>query len=245
MNPVLAISQAVIADAIRRKLIWSVVVFAALLAVMAPALPSYGQGVISSVYREVTISLMYAASLVIALGLASTRIPSEVERRTVFNVLSRDVRRWEYVVGTWLGMFALLGVVLVAFTVIAMGIGGFIYREWMLQMLQAALAVWLEMGVIMALTVLMSTRFGPITAVVAGMGFAFAGHSVGQLAAKALGVEQAPWWVPSLDAFNIINPVAHGTGYSLNYALSMVGVFLAWSALLLIGASAMFGSRDL
>ena len=51
------------ADAIRRKLIWSVVVFAALLAFMAPSLPSYGQGVISAVYREVTIALMFGIPL--------------------------------------------------------------------------------------------------------------------------------------------------------------------------------------
>lgn len=245
MKPVLAIARAVIADAIRRKLVWAVVVFAALLAFMAPSLPSYGQGVVSAVYREVTISLMYAAALVVALGLASTRIPAEVERRTVFNVLSRDVRRWEYVVGTWAGMFALLGVVLLAFTGIAIGIGALVYSEFMPNMLQGALAVWLEMGVLMALTVMMSTRFGPITAVVAGLAFAFVGHSVGGLAAKSLGVENAPWWVPSLDAFNVINPVAHGTGYGLLYAVSMAGVFATWTAMLLLGASAMFSGRDL
>lgn len=245
MRPVIAIAQSVIADAIRRKLIWSVVVFAALLAFMAPSLPSYGQGVISAVYREVTIALMFAAALVIALGLAATRIPGEVERRTVFNVLSRDVRRWQYVVGTWLGMFALLGVVLLAFTAIAIAVGGIVYSEFMPQMLQGGLAVWLEMGVIMALTVMMSTRFGAITAVVAGLAFTFVGHSVAGLAAQALNVEVAPWWVPSLNVFNVVNPVAHGAGYSLAYAASMLGVFAAWACLLLFAAGGMFSGRDL
>lgn len=245
MSPVLAIAQSVIADAIRRKLVWSVVVFAAILALMAPSLPSYGQGVDAAVYREVTLTLTYTAALVVALGLASTRIPAEVERRTVFNILARDVRRWHYVVGSWLGMFAVLGIVLTAFTVIAMGVGGIVYSEFMPRLLEGAFAVWLEMGVIMALTVLMSTRFGSITAVVGGMTFAFVGHSVGGLVAKSLGAASAPWWVPSLDAFNVINPVAHGTGYSAVYAVSMMGVAIAWAAALLLGASALFESRDL
>ena len=47
-----------------------------------------------------------------------TAIPAEVERRTVFNVISQGVRRWQYVVGTWLGMFVVLGVVMAAFTVV-------------------------------------------------------------------------------------------------------------------------------
>lgn len=246
MNATWAIARAVIADAARRKVTWVVFVFAALLAFAVPSLPSYGQGVVGAVFREVTIALMFVATMVVALALAATRIPGEVERRTVFSLLARDVRRWQYVVGTWIGTFVVTGLVLAAFTVVAIATGYFVYGEVMLVLFQGALAVWLETGVVMALAVLVSTRFNPVTAIVATLSFAFIGHSIaGLIAPSAHGGSEAPWWLPSLDVFNVINPVAHGDGYSIVYAMAMLAAFAAWSALLLGGASALFARRDL
>ncbi len=244
VKKILAISAAVVADAARRKVVWVVVVFAGVLALAIPALPSYGEGVAAAVFREVSIALTYAAALVVALSLSVTRIPNEVERRTVFNVITRDVRRWHYVAGTWLGMFAVLGLVIAAFSVVTIGIGALTYSEVMWRLLQGSLAVWLEMGVLMAFAVMMSCAFGPVTAAVGSLAFAFVGHAVTGLLSLPEGV-RAPWYLPGLDVFNVITPVAHGAGVGLAYVASMVVVFIAWVVLLLIGGSALFSKRDL
>jgi ABC-type transport system involved in multi-copper enzyme maturation permease subunit len=242
----LAIATAVVADAIRRKVVWVVLVFAVFLGLSIPALPSYGVGVAASVFREVAIALTYAAAVVVALALSATRIPVEVERRTVFNVVSRDVRRWQYVAGSWLGMFIVLGGVIAMCTVATIGIGYFTMtgNEVMWRLLEAGFAVWLEVGVIMAFAVMMSCYFGAITAVVGALAFTFIGHAAVSLLQLPEGA-RAPWYVPSLDIFNVINPVALGTGYGVVYAFSMVLAFSAWVGLLLLVASALFGRRDL
>jgi len=244
MNKMVAISSSVVADAVRRKVVWVVVVFAAILALVIPSLPSYGIGVVGAVFREVSIALMFAASFVVALALSSTRIPAEVDRRTVFNVLSRDVRRWQYVVGSWLGMFVVVGVTILSFTIVAIAVGGFAYHALMWMLFQAAFAVWFEMGVLMAFTVMMSTRFGTVTSIVAALAFAFIGHSVGTFFMVGE-TSQIPWYVPSLDIFNVINPVAHGHGYGLIYAGGMLLAFATWCGLLLVFGSAIFEGRDL
>jgi ABC-type transport system involved in multi-copper enzyme maturation permease subunit len=244
MIKVYAISRAVVADAIRRKVLWIVVVFSAILALAIPALPSYGVGVAAAVFREVSIALMYAAALVMALALAVTRIPLEVERRTVFNIISRDVRRWQYVFATWLGMFVVLGVMLLAFTAITIGIGAVTYHTAMWQLLEASLAVWLEIGVIMAFAVMLSCWFGPVTATVGALAFAFIGHAF----VSILGLPElssVPWYIPNLEVFNVISPVAHGSGYGLAYGAGMVLAFTGWVSLLLAAAAAIFSRRDL
>jgi len=246
MRKMLAIAAAVVADAIRRKVVWVVLVFAVFLGLSIPALPSYGVGVASSVFREVAIALTYAAALVVGLALSATRIPVEVERRTVFNVISRDVRRWQYVAGTWLGMFTVLGGLIFACSIATIVIGYLTMPgdEVMWRLLEAAFAVWLETGVIMAFAVMMSCLFGAITAVVGALAFTFIGHAVITFLRLPEGA-RAPWYFPSLDIFNVINPVALGTGYGPLYALSMVVAFCAWIALLLLGASLLFRGRDL
>lgn len=244
MMKLFAISKSVVSDALRRKVVWVVLVFAAVLAAAIPALPSYGVGVVEAVFREVAVALMYAASLIVALALAATRIPAEVERRTVFNVLAKDVRRWQYVAGTWLGMFVVLGLVLAAFALATVAIGWFQYGAPMPLLFEAAFAVWLEMGVIMAFTVMLSTAFGSATAVVGGLAIAFIGHAaVGLL--HLTEAQRAPAWFPSLDVFNVINPVAFGSGASGTYVLAMVIAFIAWVCLFMLGGAALFGGRDL
>lgn len=143
---VAAIAYAVIADAVRRKVVWVVLLFGALLAFAIPALPSYGAGVVEAVYREVALALMYVALVVIALSLAANRLPSEIERRTVYSILTRGVRRWEYIVGTWVGIFATIGIVAAAFTAVAIAVGWFTYGQMMIILLQGALMIWFEAG---------------------------------------------------------------------------------------------------
>ena len=100
MRAVWAIAGSVVADALRRKVVYIVLAFAAFMAVSIPRLPSYGVGVDEAVFREVALALMYAAAVVVVLSLSANRIPGEVERRTVYNVLSKRVHRWEYLAGT-------------------------------------------------------------------------------------------------------------------------------------------------
>lgn len=247
MGRILTIAGAVLRDAIRRKFLWVVAVFAALMVLVIPSLPSYGSaGVLAAVYREVAIALMYVAAFVVTVAYATTRIPAEVERRTVFTLLARDVERWHYVVGTWLGLFAVVGIAVALFCTTVIGVGAFVYGQAMVQVLLAGLAIWFEMGVIAALAVLASTRFGVVTNVVAVLTFAFAGHSVSTLVTGGSSHgEGVPWYVPSLEVFNVINPVAHGDGFGFAYAGAMSVVFAAWVILLLAGASAVFGGRDL
>lgn len=57
-----------------------------------------------------TISL---TGLLVGLLGAAQLIPAEIERRTILTALCRPLRRWEFVVGKYLGLVFLLGVMLV------------------------------------------------------------------------------------------------------------------------------------
>lgn len=242
MGRPLAIAGAIVADALRRKVVWVVILFAALMAIAIPSLPSYGTGVIDAVYREVALALIYVASMVVMLSLAANRIPSEIERRTLYTVLSRDVRRWEYVVGTWLGVFAVMGGVIGAFCVTTQIVGLAVYGDLMWILWQGALSIWLEMGVVAAFAIAVSTVAGPVIVAVASLGFIFVTHvREGVLG----GLDSALWnFYPSLDTFNIINPVAHGSGVDLMYLLVMTGVFVAWVGVVLLAGATVFEKRD-
>jgi len=243
MRRLSAIAGAVFLDAIKRKVVYAVGFFAVILAFSAPSLPSYGVGVDVGVYREVALALTFVASLVLALSLAGNRIPSEVERRTVYNVVAKPVGRWEYVVGTWAGITAVMGAVIAAFTVVDQLVGLARYGDPMWQLWQGAVAIWFETGVLTAFAVAVSALSGAMVVTVATLTFAFIGHS------RQPVLESFPsfpaWLYPSLDAFNVINPVAHGAGVGPVYIAIMGAVFVGWVAALLVLGSLGFARRDL
>jgi len=244
MTKIVAIANAVIADALRRKVVYIVLAFAVFMAVAIPRLPSYGVGVVEAIFREVALALTYAAAIVVALSLAANLVPAQVERRTVYNVLGRDVRRWQYLVGSWLGVFAVMGLTVGAFTLVNIGIGAATYQQFMWRLLEGGLAIWLETGVVAAFAIMVSTIIGPVPVVVASLAFLFVGHLGGGPQQEA-GVRAASAFYPTLETFNIINPVAHGSGVSLGYDGLMFVVAAAWVGILLLVGMLLFDRRDL
>lgn len=244
MGNVVAIAAAVVADAGRRKVGWIVFVVAAILAAMIPSLPSYGVGVVQAVFREVALALIFAASLVLTLSLAANRVPGEVERRTVYNVLAKRVHRWEYLTGSWLGVVVVMALAIAAFTAVTQGVGFMRYGDPMWRLWQGAFGIWCEMGALAAFTVAVSALTGPVVVVAASLAFLFAAHSRSALLGEgATGLAASLY--PSFDTFNVIDPVAHGAGVGPVYLLVMLASFVAWSACLLLAGSVAFGRRDL
>lgn len=238
------IAFAVVADSLRRKVVYVVLVFAGLMAFAIPSLPDYGLGVEGAVFREVALALAYVTALVVTLSLAANRVPGEIERRTVYNVIGKRVARWEYLAGTWLGVFLVVGGVIASFTVIELVTGLIAYGEPMWQLWQGALAVWLEMGVVAAFATAVSALTGPVVVVTATLAALFAGHARSTLLGGEGALALQPF-VPSLDAFNVVNPVAHGSGVPPLYIASMLVVFVGLTGISLIAGSILFAGRDL
>lgn len=240
---VLAIAGAAVADAVRRKVFYVLILFALAMVIVIPTLPSYGVGVVKEVYREVALALEFVVSFVLAIALSANRIPGDVERRTIYNVLSKKVERREYVLGAWLGIAAALAAALVCFTVIAQVVGFAVYRDVMWRLWQGSFAIWLEMGVLAAFSIAFSAFSGPVAAATASIAFVFVGHSRDALVGSPGSLAYRLY--PSLDAFNVINPVAHGTGISPAYAASMIAVFVGYAGIMLLIAVLAFSRKDL
>jgi ABC-type transport system involved in multi-copper enzyme maturation permease subunit len=235
----LAIAGSVFMDAVRKRVVLLVGFFGFVMAVAIPSLPSYGLGIVVGVYREISLALTFAAS-----GAPANRVPGEMERRTVYNVLAKPVHRLEYLVGTWAGIFGVLGAVIAGFTLVEQVIGYVQYGDPMWRLWQGALAIWLETGVLAAVAVAVSAMAGPVVVVVATATVLFAGHARdGLLGADSSGLARTLY--PSLDTFNVINQVAHGTGIDPAYVGAMALAFVGWVGVVLLLGVAAFGRRDL
>ena len=238
-----SIALAVLADMVRRRAFYVVAFFAVVMTVAIPSLPSYGIGVVKAVFREVSLGLTYFFALALTVAVGATRVHAEIERRTIYNILAKNVRRWEYLVGTWLGIALFIGAAIACFTVVEQLVGFFTYGDPVWRLWQGSFAIWLEMGVLAAFAVAFSTLSGAVAGATATLTFLFIAHSRDALLTASAGPARALY--PSLDTFNVINPVAHGTGITALYALVMIATFVGYAGVLLALGTLAFQKKDL
>lgn len=171
-------------------------------------------------------------------------------------MLSRPVRRWEFVVGKF---FGLTGTLIV--NTFFMAIGVFLallyvsrhFEKADLQVLAALYFIVLEFLIVCALALFFSSFSTPIMSAV----FTFALFVVGSLADDLRGfaritagvpgaiVTAAGYVVPNFSAFNIINQAAHGDGVPGRLLFYNTLYALLYSAVAISAAVLIFQRRNL
>src|SRR5450432_3664113 len=82
-----------------------------------------GLGVLSArsettVLRGMMLGIIQLTSAVIAIVLTVYMLPNEIERRTIYTILSKPVQRWQFLIGKYLGAVAALGIMMVLMSVV-------------------------------------------------------------------------------------------------------------------------------
>lgn len=136
--------------------------------------------------KDIGSAAISVTGLLVAMIGAAQLIPAEIERRTIYTVLSKPVRRFEFLIGKYFGLLSLLTIMLVIMSVMFAGVL-FIketieVQEVMIQapngvpsegqlemiakikeqsrdtgMLQALLLIWMKLALVAAIAVTLST----------------------------------------------------------------------------------------
>jgi Cu-processing system permease protein len=210
-----------------------------------------GQGDRLTVDLGLTVISMLGLLAVLMVG--TSLVAKEIERRTIFNLLSRPLPRPLYLVGKWAGLTAALWTVSAALGLALCGL--LAVKGLGARMPSVAEAVYLaslELSVVTAIAVMCSALSTPVLSALYTLGFYCVGQWSGDLRQFAAG---APGTlgpmrrvvadvVPNLPVFNIRTLAAAGQtasaahlGMASAYALLYIGCVLALAA-------AAFESRD-
>ena len=207
-------------EAVRDRVLYNLIVFALL---MSGAAVLVGQ-ISIDIERLVVINLGLTAvslfGMVIAIFIGIGLVSKEIEKRTLYTVLSRPVRRWEFIVGKF---FGLAGTLVVNTFFMAIGVfAALLYVSHHFQkpdgwVLVALYFIILQFLIITALTLLFSSFSSPLLSAV----FAFSLFVIGSFAEDLRGfagmthgvtrwlATGAAYLVPNFSALNVISSVAH------------------------------------
>ncbi len=146
----------------RRKDVYTAIILALVITVPLAGVHIFGFKGIVRYLREIMLLLIWLFSIVIGLTTAARQIPGEIERRTIYPLLARPVRRGEFVVGKFLGAWSATASAILLFYVCYILLVGFKEGEWVTPVLVQAVVFHLIFAALMvALTIFGSTFLTP------------------------------------------------------------------------------------
>jgi ABC-type transport system involved in multi-copper enzyme maturation permease subunit len=253
---VLYIASNTFREAVRDRVLYNLVAFALL---MSGAAILVGQ-ISINIERLVVVNLGLTAvslfGMVIAIFIGIGLVSKEIEKRTLYTIISRPVRRWEFIVGKFFGLAGTLAVntVLMAVGVFAalLYVSGHFQAAdgWVLVALYFAI---LQFLIITALALLFSSFSSPLMSTI----FAFSLFIIGSFAEDLRGfaglthgmthwlATAAAYLVPNFSALNVISAVAHQQPVASQLILYNTVYALLYAGMALSGAVLIFERRNL
>lgn len=104
MTEILAIGLNTFREAIRNKVLYLILLFAVLLIGSSLFLSTLALDRALGVIKNLGLTAINVFGLLVALFIGVSLIPQEVESKTIYTIVSQGVRRWQFVLGKFLGL---------------------------------------------------------------------------------------------------------------------------------------------
>ena len=243
-------------EAIRNKILYSVLLFAAVLMGAATFYGSVSIGSEEKVIKDFGLFCLSFFGAIITMLSGVSLLNKELKQKTVYHILSKPVKRWEFIVGKHLGLtltvnvlISLMGAGLVAFAAC------FERKiDWLL--FQGVLFAQLEITVVAALTIFFSAMV--ITTTLSGIftfGTYIAGKSISYFsyfftqgdeygAAITTVIRILDWILPDLSLFGVNNLLVYGVPATAEQFCAAFFYCLGYTCIILCLAVLIFQRRE-
>ena len=271
------IARATTKEAIRQPVFLLLLGLGALLLVVNTFLPFFSLGSDIKMLKDCGLMTLLFFSLLLAVWTASTSIASEIEGKTTMTLLSKPINRRQFIIGKYVGIvnstLCLLLPLVVLFCLLLLYKVGYDAREsskeiptWFedrslnadrlkeaLQIMPGILLMVLEIAVMTAVSVAISTRTPMVVNIVTCLAIFVVGHLTPVLVKSGvLKLEFVSFMarliatlLPSLEVFNMEAAVATGTMVPASYLAYSALYGAAYIAAMILLAFILFEDRDL
>jgi len=243
-------------EAVRDRVLYNLIAFALLLSGAAILVGQISIEIEKLVVINLGLTAVSLFGVVIAIFIGIGLVSKEIDKRTLYTVLSRPVRRWEFIIGKFCG---LAGTLVVNAFFMAVGVFAalfyvshkFVRADALI--LVALYFIVLEFLIVCSVALLFSSFSSPLLSAV----FTFSLFVIGSFAedlrnfaGMAHGVSRwlatgAAYLVPNFSAFNVITSIAHEQPVAAQLILQNTLYALFYAAMALSGAILIFEHRNL
>jgi len=242
-SPIVVIAQQTMREASRRRTLPALVLFGCGIIVSSAFLSFFQLGVEIKFFKDIAFTVIFMFGTLATLVIVSTQLSGEIESRTIYNVLSKPIQRWELVVGKFVGTIATIALAVAPMVAILVF---FIYTDHggsALEAVKGAYMLWLAFTVLSAVALgIASVATSTVTAALTVLVFVvsylkgavttyldlISAHPVVAYFGQAL-----YYLLPNFENFNTRTAVVHDElvpwaylGRTTLYAAALIGLFL-------------------
>jgi ABC-type transport system involved in multi-copper enzyme maturation permease subunit len=253
---ILTIASNTFREAVRDRVLYNLVAFAVLISGAAVLVGQISFGIERLVVVNLGLTAISLFGVVISILIGIGLVSKEMDKRTIYTMLSRPVGRWEFILGKYLG---LAGTLVVNAALMAVGVlAALLYVSHRLHaadgwILVALYFIVLEFLIVTSISLLFSSFSTPLMSAVFASCFFVVGSFAEDLREVAKMTQGLVRWlstgvaylVPNFSALNVISSVAHEQPVALRLILYNTAYALLYSTAVLCGTILIFERRDL
>jgi len=244
-------------EAVRDRVLYNLVFFALLMMAAAVAVGQISIGIEQTVIVSLGLSAISVIGLLISIFIGVALVSKEMDKRTLYALLAKPVRRWEFLLGKFGGLVLTLAV-----NTAAMAAGLLLVMFYVKHSLErgdaavlvAVYFIWLKLALVVALALLFSCFTTPLLAILFTVGLYIVGLYVQEL--RNLPVEvMTPvmaaltrwlsYLLPNFENFNVMALAAHGRAVPGALILQNTLYTVIYCTIVLTAAAAVFSRRNL
>jgi ABC-type transport system involved in multi-copper enzyme maturation permease subunit len=260
------IAVSVFRESVRDRVLYNLVFFAVLLIASSYLLGQLTAGQDVKIIKDLGLAATAVFGLFIAVFIGVGLVSKEVERRSIYALLSKPISRSQFIAGKYAGLVLTLAVNVTVMTLALYAV--LAYLTWTTDpvvrtawdapgidpaMLKAVLLIFVELSLVTALALFFSTFSTPMLSAGLTLGLYIVGHFNRDLRNFDQIVEsKAAAWLarglyhvlPDLSAFDVKTQVVHGLPVSAGYLSLTVMYGAVYIAALVLAATFVFSRRD-
>lgn len=266
MKAIRHVAVNVFKESVRDKVLYSIVVFAVLLMSTSYVIGQLTAGQDLKIVKDLGLASISIFGLLMAIFIGIGLVWKEVEKRSVYTLLSKPVRRSEFVLGKYVGLVLTLFTNIAVMTIAYYAVLAYMQRVALAgalaaspapptdpAMLKAIVLILVELMLVTAIALFFSTFSSPFLSAVMTAGLWVAGHfnddlrnfgAFVDLPQVARLTRAAYFVIPNFAAFDVKNQVVHAQTVPLGYVGITILYGLVYIAFILAAAVIVFSRRD-
>ena len=253
-------------ESVRDKVLYNLVFFALLLIGASLLIGQLTAGQDVKIIKDLGLAATSVFGLFIAVFIGIGLVSKEVEKRSIYSLLSKPIARYQLVLGKYLGLVLTLAVnlaimaaaVYAVLAFMAWRLGPSVAEAWEAPaadpaLLKAFMLMFAELSIVTAIALLLSTFSTPLLSAALTFGLFVVGrfssdlrnfNSVVQSRATGWLTETLYWVLPNLAPFDVRSQVVHAQPVPAGYLAMTLAYALVYVTVLLVPAMLIFSRRD-
>ena len=253
MYRIIAIASNTFRETIRDKILYNLLIFALLIIGLSYFLGDLTVMEQVKVIKDLGLSAVHLFGALMAIFIGIGLVSKEIEKRTIYSIVSKPVSRVEFLVGKYFGLLATLFLNVGVMLAVLLGLLLMMGEPFAPKLILASAFIFLELAILVAIALFFSTFSTPTLSAIFSLSCFVIGHLTGSI--KFFGsrsesiVMQKVSWVfyhlfPNLENFNVKIQAAYDLPVNLSTAGWAIGYAVLYSVVLMTISSVIFAKRD-